>query len=318
MGPTITADPGERSPGPARVVVVGSGFAGFHCLRGLAKLLPADAADLVVVSPTDYMLYLSLLPEVAAGIVDPRHIAVSLSSALPRATLVPSHVVAADVGTGTVEVLDPEGRRRAVGFDRLVLAPGSVTRMLPIPGSAERAKGFKTLAQALYLRDHVLAQLELADACSDPVERAARCTFVVVGAGYTGTEVAAQGQLFSRAALRRYPRIRPDELRWLLVDLAADILPELGERLGRPALRILRARDGCSAADDRCGGQLRRRTTVRRDDRADPHPRLVRRGDPGTTGRRAEPAHGEGAAGGGRVPDRAGPAGRLRVRGRRR
>lgn len=166
----------------------------------------------------------------------------SLSSALARATLVPAHAVAADLGAGAVEVLDPEGRRRALGFDRLVLAPGSVTRMLPIPGSAERAKGFKTLAQALYLRDHVLAQLELANAGSDPAERAARCTFVVVGAGYTGTEVAAQGQLFTRAALRRYPRVRPDELHWLLVDQAPRILPELGRHMSEPALRLLRAR----------------------------------------------------------------------------
>lgn len=246
------ADRVDRPSRRARVLVVGSGFAGFHCLKRLEKRLPAEAAELVVVSPTDYMLYLSLLPEVGGGIVDPRHIAVSLSRALTRARLVPGSVVGVDLAGRTVEVLDPEGTRRTVSWDRLVLAPGSTTRTLPVPGVAEHAKGFKTVAEALYLRDHVLAQLELADATDDPDERAARCTFVVVGAGYTGTEVAAQGQLFTRAALRRYPRIRPDELRWLLVDLAAGILPELGERLGRPTLRILQAR----------GMDVRLRTTV--------------------------------------------------------
>lgn len=123
-------------------------------------------------------------------------------------------------------MLDQEGGRRTVSWDRLVRAPGSTTRTQPVPGIAEHAKGFKTIAEALYLRDHLLAQLELADATDDPDERAARCTFVVVGAGYTGTEVAAQGQLFTQAALRRYPRIRPDELRWLLVDLAPGVLPD--------------------------------------------------------------------------------------------
>lgn len=108
--------------------------------------------------------------------------------------------------------------------------------------SPEHAKGFKNIAEALYLRDHVLSQLELADASDDPGQRQARCTFVVVGAGYTGTEIAAQGQLFTRAALRRHPRIRADELRWLLVDRAPAVLPELGQRLGDPALRILRRR----------------------------------------------------------------------------
>ena len=106
----------------------------------------------------------------------------------------------------------------------------------------EQAKGFKNIAEALYLRDHMLGQLELADASDDPAQRQARCTFVVAGAGYTGTEVAAQGLLFTRAALRRHPRIRPDELRWLLVDRAPAILPELGPRLRDPALRILRRR----------------------------------------------------------------------------
>src|SRR4029077_11158254 len=134
------------------------------------------------------------------------------------------------------------GGGREVGWDRLVIAPGSVSRTLPLPGVLDHAKGFKNLAEALYLRAHVLAQMQLADASDDPAQRRELCTFVVVGAGYTGTEVAAQGQLFTRAALRRHPRIRPDEPRWLLVDQAPAVLPELGRQLSRPALRILRRR----------------------------------------------------------------------------
>jgi NADH dehydrogenase len=228
--------------GRTRVVVVGAGFAGYHCLRRLERLLPAEAAELVVVSPIDYMPYLPLLPEVGAGIVDPRHIAVPLWATLSRTRLLPGTVVGVDFAARTCEIEDIEGRRRRIVWDRLVLAPGSVSRTLPLPGIAEHAVGFKTIAEALYLRDHILSQLELASVTADPAERRARCTFVVVGAGYTGTKVASQGQLFTQVARRHYPHISPDDLRWVLVDLAPTILGELGARLGAPALRMLRGR----------------------------------------------------------------------------
>jgi len=225
----------------SRIVIVGAGYAGYHCARHLERRLPRGVAEIVIVSPADYMPYTSLLPEVGAGTVDPRHIAVSLSATL-RTRHVPGHAVGADFANRSLIVAGPDGQRRELGWHRLVLTPGSVSRTLPVPGIAEQAKGFNNIAEALYLRDHVLGQMELADAGDDPAQRQARCTFVVAGAGTTGTEVAAQGQLFTRAALRRYPRIRPDELRWLLVDRAPAILPELDPRLGDAALRILRRR----------------------------------------------------------------------------
>ena len=157
----------------------------------------------MIVSPTDYMPYTSLLPEVGAGTVDPRHIAVSLAATLRRTRHIPGHAVGVDFGNRSITVEGPDGQRRELSWHRLVLTPGSVSRTLPLPGILEHAKGFKNIAEALYLRDHVLSQLELADASDDPAQRQARCTFVVVGAGYTGTEIAAQGQLFTRAALRR-------------------------------------------------------------------------------------------------------------------
>ena len=234
----LTDSPGARF----RIVIVGAGYAGYHCARHLERRLPREAAEIVIVSPTDYMPYTSLLPEVGTGTVDPRHIAVSLSATLRRTRHIPGHAVGVDYGNRSLTVAGPDGQRRELGWHRLVLTPGSVSRTLPLPGISEQAKGFKNIAEALYLHDHMLAQMELADASDDPAQRQALCTFVVVGAGYTGTEVAGQGLLFTRAALRRYPRIRPGELRWLLVDRAPAILPELGPRLGNPALRILRRR----------------------------------------------------------------------------
>jgi NADH:ubiquinone reductase (H+-translocating) len=231
------------SPGGwSRIVIAGAGYAGYHCARRLERLLPRGTAEIVIVSPADYMPYTSLLPQVGTGILDPRHIAVSLSATLRRTRCVPGHVVGVDFTNRSITVAGPDGQRRELTWHRLVLTPGGVSRTLPLPGILEQAKGFNNIAEAVYLRDHVLGQLELADASDDPAQRQARCTFVVAGAGATGTEVAAQGLLFTRAALRRYPRIRPGELRWLLVDRAPAILPELGPRLGDPALRILRRR----------------------------------------------------------------------------
>ena len=222
-------------------MIVGAGYAGYHCARYLERRLPREAAEIVIVSPADYMPYTSLLPEVGAGTVDPLHIAVSLPGTLRRTRHVPGHAIGVDFTSRSVTVAGPDGQRRELAWHRLVLMPGSVSRTLPVPGLLEHAKGFNNIAEALYLRDHMLGQMELADASDDPAQRQARCTFVVVGAGTTGTEVAGQGLLFTCAALRRHPRIRPDELRWLLVDAPA-ILPELGPRLGDPALRILRRR----------------------------------------------------------------------------
>src|SRR5918911_3445598 len=232
--------------GRSRVLIVGAGFAGFACARELEKRLGPDDAELVLVSPTDYLLYSPLLPEVAAGAMDPRHVAVSLHGRLKRTRVVLGYAIGADLEARTLTVASTDepadGTRREVGWNRLVLAPGAVTRTFPIPGLEEKARGFKTLAEALYLRDHILKQLDCADASEDEAERRARLTFVVVGAGYAGTEFAAQAQLFAKRAIRNYLSLRPEEMRWLLVDIAPRVLPELGEHLGEVSLRVLSER----------------------------------------------------------------------------
>jgi NADH dehydrogenase len=240
---------------PQRVVIVGAGFAGFHAARCLARLskLTLGAAELVVISSTDYFLYLPLLPEVAAGILEPRRVSVPLAGNCPGARLVLGTVDKIDLEARHLGVVDPEGNRRDTFYNRLVLAVGSVNKLLPIPGVPEHAHGFRSIGEALYLRDHFVRQIELADATDDPAEREARCTFVVVGAGYTGTEVAAHGQLFTRDAARRRPGLREQRLRWMLIDLAPRVLPELDIRLSRTADRVLRER----------GFEIRTRTTVK-------------------------------------------------------
>ena len=135
----------------------------------------------------------------------------------------------------------PEGGPARSAYDRLILTAGSVNKLLPIPGVADYAHGFRSIAEALYLRDHIIRQLELAAVAADPAERAARCTFVVVGAGYTGTEVATQGQLLTPAR-PGMPGLAGQEIRWMLLDLAPRVLPELDPRLSKTAERVLRRR----------------------------------------------------------------------------
>ena len=224
-----------------RVVVVGGGFAGFHAARALSKRL-RDEAEIVLVNSTDYFLYLPLLPEVAAGVLEPRRIAVPLAASLPGVRVVLGEVDEIDLAQKRVGWSDPEGGRDAVGYDRLVLAVGSVNKLLPIPGVAEHAHGFRGLPEALFLRDHIVRQFEIAADADDPAERAARCTFVTVGAGYTGTELAAQAATFTTELAARYPSLRATPVRWLLLDLAERVLPELDRRLSRTADRVLRER----------------------------------------------------------------------------
>jgi NADH dehydrogenase len=224
-----------------RAVIIGGGFAGFHAAKSLRKEAGEDV-EIVVLNPTDYFLYLPLLPEVAAGILDPRRVTVSLPERLPGVRLVLGKATGVDFDARAVTYTDPEDQEHRIGYDRLVLAAGSVNKLLPIPGVPEYAHGFRGVPEALYLRDHVTRQIELAAAAEDPAEREARCTFVVVGAGYTGTEVAAQGPAFTEALAARHPELAGQKIRWLLLDVAERVLPELGKRLGKTADEVLRAR----------------------------------------------------------------------------
>jgi NADH:ubiquinone reductase (H+-translocating) len=224
------------------VVVVGGGFAGYFAARTLERLLPADSADLTLISATDHLCYSPLLPEVASGRLDPRRIAVPLHSRLQRTRIVQAMVADVDFEGRTLEVVAGSGPVAPVRWDRLALTTGSVTRTLPTPGVDDHALGLKTLVEAQFVHDHVLRQLELADSTADPDERRARSTFVVVGAGYAGTESAAQLQRATVTQLDRFPRVSRDELRWVLLDLAPAVLPELGPRLGRAALAVIRGR----------------------------------------------------------------------------
>ena len=223
------------------VVIVGTGFAGFNAARELTRLIGATT-DVVVINSTDYFLYLPLMPQVAGGLVETAHLRVSLPGRLRKTRFVLGTVERVDARQKTVSWTGPEGTSGQVSYDRLILAAGSVNKLLPIPGIARYAHGFRTITEAAYLRDHIIRQLELASLAADAAERAARCTFVVVGAGYTGTEVAAHGQLLTTRLARSLPGLAGQDIRWMLLDLAPRVLAELDPRLSRTAERVLRRR----------------------------------------------------------------------------
>jgi NADH:ubiquinone reductase (H+-translocating) len=236
-----TSQDQEKSRKEHRVVIVGAGFAGFHAARELSRLAGATT-EIVVINSTDYFLYLPLMPQVAGGLVEPRHICTSLPHRLRSTRFVLGTVRYVDPRQKVVSWAGPEGASGQVPYDRLILTAGSVNKLLPIPGIAQYAHGFRSIAEAIYLRDQITRQLELAAVAADADERQARCTFVVVGAGYTGTEVAAQGQLLTTRLARKMPGLAGQQIRWMLLDTAPRLLPELAPPLSRTADRVLRRR----------------------------------------------------------------------------
>jgi NADH dehydrogenase len=223
------------------VVVVGSGFTGFECARRLARRLRKSDVDVTVISPVDYMLYTPLLPDVAGGVLDARFVTIPLAGTLNGVRTIRGRVDSVDFEQHRLRFTDLEQRSRELSWDRLVLTPGSVTRLFDIPGLARYARGLKSTAEALYLRDHFLEQLELSCLEDDAELAQARRTVVVVGASYSGTELVVQLRALANAAAKHLG-FDPSAVNFLLLDLAEQVMPEVGEKLGARAMRVLRRR----------------------------------------------------------------------------
>jgi NADH dehydrogenase len=205
--------------------------------------VPKQSTRIVLVNDVNFLLYTPFLPEAAAGTLEPRHVVTPLRDVLRHTRLRIGAVTGRDPARRTVTMVDQEGAEHECRYDRLVVAHGSVSRVLPVPGLGDHGIGFKTLADAIHLRNRVLRALEAADAEDDPAARERHLTFVFVGAGYAGVEALAELHDLVRDALRFYPRLRETRQRWVLVDAAPRILPEIPARLGAYAARHL-ARQG--------------------------------------------------------------------------
>jgi NADH:ubiquinone reductase (H+-translocating) len=188
------------------------------------------------------MLYTPMLPEAASGTLEPRHTVVPLRQMCPHAELVLGRVTVIDEGQQSAHVETTDAGTFDIGYDHLVLALGAVPRTFPVPGLAEHGLGFKDLADGINLRNRVLRELEAADAEVDPNDAARHLGFVFVGAGYAGVEALAELSDLVKDALRWYPRLREVPQRWVLVDAAPKILPEIPPRLGEYAAKELARR----------------------------------------------------------------------------
>jgi NADH:ubiquinone reductase (H+-translocating) len=240
-------------------LVLGGGFAGSYVARLLGK------RGATIVSPENFMLYTPMLPEAASGALEPRHAVVPIRVMCRHAELVLGRAVAHDLAQRRVQVQTPEGLLW-LRYSRLVVALGAVSRTLPIPGLAEYGLGFKTLADAIHLRNHVLRRLEAAVAAPSQGHRRRELSFVFVGAGYAGVEALAELADLVRDALRYYPTIRDEPQRWVLVDAAPKILPEIPTRLGDYAAEQLTRR----------GVEIRTATTL---DSLEPHAAVLSNGE---------------------------------------
>jgi len=224
------------------VVIAGGGFGGAMAARELERILPRQSTRLVLVNETNFMLYTPFLPEAAAGTLEPRHVVTPLREILDRTYLRLGAIAGHDPVARAVELRTREGEVERLPYDQLLIALGSVSRTLPIPGLDEHAVGFKSLADAIWLRNHVVETLEAANATEDPARRDELLTYVFVGGGYAGLEALAELQDFAADAIERYPRARLHGMRWVLVEATDRVLPEIEAGLAEYALRELRGR----------------------------------------------------------------------------
>jgi NADH dehydrogenase len=225
-----------------QVVIAGGGFGGFYAARALERLLPPQSARVTLVNEANFMLYTPLLPGAAGGTLDPRHVVVSLRSQLRHTELMIGRVTGADPARATLGVQRIDGDQLDLEYDQLIVALGSVSRTLPIPGLAEHAIGLKSLSDATALRNQVLSALDIAESVEDPVMRAEYLGFVFVGAGYAGVEGLADLQDFAAQAIELYPRCRAQGMRWVLVEARERIMQEVPRSLSEFAERELRGR----------------------------------------------------------------------------
>ncbi|CAL9487473.1 NADH dehydrogenase-like protein [Streptomyces sp. enrichment culture] len=225
--------------------------------RKLRGELRRGQAEITVVTPDPRMTYQPFLPEAAAGSLSPRHVVVPLRRVLGRCRVLVGEATAVDHAARTATVTTPateegDAGARRLAYDELVLAPGSAARALPVPGLAEHGIGFRTVEDAIGLRNHVIGQLDVASSTRDPALRDAALTFVFVGGGHAG--VAALGELedMARHAARSYHNVTREDMRWVLVEASDRVLPGVGGELARHAVTELRRRN----VDVRLGTRL--------------------------------------------------------------
>jgi NADH dehydrogenase len=226
-----------------QILILGGGFAGVYTARTLEKLLHPEEAEITLVNRENYWVYQPMLPEVISGSIGLTDVVSPIRRLCPRTRLVMREVEAIDLEKRTVTV-SPGFRpvQTTLSYDYLVIALGSVTNFYGMPGMIENAMPFRTLADALAVRNHLIHALEEADCEDDPELRRKLLTFVIGGGGFSGVEVIAELNDFIHEVKRHYLRLRNEEARCVLVQSGDRILPEMAEPLAVFAQKLLRKR----------------------------------------------------------------------------
>lgn len=227
---------------PPRILIVGGGYVGLYVAMHLQHRLRTDEAKITVVDPHSYMTYQPFLPEAAAGNLEPRHVVAPLRRVLSKCEIINGRIERVDHPARRALLKPIEGEPRELAYDSIVMCPGSIARTLPIPGLADIGIGFKSVAEAIYLRNHVLARMDAAASTDDPQLRQRALTFVFVGGGYAGIEALAELEDMARDACRFYPNVDPDDMRWVMVEASGRILPEVSVAMGEYTARQLTKR----------------------------------------------------------------------------
>jgi NADH dehydrogenase len=213
-----------------RILIVGGGYVGMYTALRLQRKL-RRRAEITVVDPQSFMTYQPFLPEASAGSIEPRHVVVPLRRVLKHCTVLTGAITEIRHAEREATFQPVEGEPRTLSYDQLVVAPGSVSRTLPIPGLREHGIGFKTVGEAIYLRNHVIARLDAVSTNPEPALRERALTFVFIGGGYAGIEAFAELEDMARSSLKYYPNIEPKDMHWVLVEATERILPEVSKEM---------------------------------------------------------------------------------------
>ncbi|MCX4687453.1 NAD(P)/FAD-dependent oxidoreductase [Kitasatospora purpeofusca] len=215
-----------------RILIVGGGYVGLYAAMRILKKMRYGEATVTVVDPRSYMTYLPFLPEAAGGNVAPRNLVAPLRTALKNAEVLTGAVTGVDHERKIATIQPSAGDSYELPFEYLVVATGSVSRTFPIPGLAEHGIGMKTVEEAIALRNHVMAQLDKAESTTDEAIRRKALTFVIIGGGFAGVETIAEIEDMARDAAKIYKTVSRDDMRFIVVEAANRILPEMGPDLG--------------------------------------------------------------------------------------
>ena len=226
----------------AKILIVGGGYTGFYTAFKLQKHLRAGEAEVTLVDPLPYMTYHPFLPEVAAGLIEARHVIVPLRRHLKKTHVIQGRVTSVDHAKKTATIEPSAGKSYTAKYDHIVVAAGSVSRTFPIPGVADEAIGMKSIEEAIAVRDRIIDNFAKAANLPKGKERDRLLTVAVIGGGFAGIETFAELRSLASAMLKQYPELTIDDTKFHMVEAMPRVMPEVSLRTSQWVLRNLASR----------------------------------------------------------------------------